>query len=271
MKKILNVLFLFLFSLLFSQSKSFVYELKFKPNPAKDSIAKETFILDVIDGKSMFRTVKDKKADSTAYVTKRFSFMTTSFKDIRSVSKDLEEKEIKKFINNFQKLFSIKVEEDLKWKIESETKVTSSMKTQKATTNYGGRNWTAWFTNEIPLQEGPYIFHGLPGLITDVYDDENNYFFSLIQIRNSDGQIYEKEKAIPITWKQYEKLAKDYYTDPTREINGKNTGSGMPLLKWVDEQGNELVPNFKEMNEREQLEIRENNNPIELDHLINYK
>lgn len=270
MKRVVCVFFLLLFSFLFSQNKSFLYELKFKPNPAKDSIAMQTFILDVIDGKSLFRTLEDKRADSTASVTKRSSFMSTSFKDFRSVSKNLKENEIKKFINNFQKLFSIKIEEELKWKIENETKETSSMKTQKATTTYGGRNWTAWFTNEIPLQEGPYIFHGLPGLITDVSDDENNYFFSLIQIRNSDGLIYEKEKAIPITWKQYEKLAKDYYADPTREINGKNRGSGMPVLKWVDDQGNELTPNFKEMNEREQVEIRENNNPIEANHKITY-
>lgn len=268
MKYIFAFSVVFIFGLFSSQSKSFVYELKFKVNPTKDSISKETFILDVIDGKSLFRTLKEKEADSIAHLTKRFSFTTTSFKDFRTVSKDLKEKEIKKFINNFQKLFSIKIEEELKWKIENETKVSSSIKIQKATVKYGGRNWTAWFTNEIPLQEGPYIFHGLPGLITEIGDDQNDYSFTLIQIRNSDGKLYEKEKAFPITWKQYDKLAKDYYSDPTREINGKN--SGTPPIRWVDEKGNELTPNFKEMNEKERNEIRANNNPVELNHKVIY-
>ena len=143
------------------------------------------------------------------------------------------------------------------------------MKTQKATTTYGGRKWIAWFTNEIPLHEGPYIFSGLPGLITQIYDDGNNFFFSLIQIRNSDGKLYEKENALPISWKQYKKLAKNYYSDPTLQINGKNAGTQQ--IKWVDKDGNEFKPNFKEMNEKEQKMMRENNNTIELDHKIDYR
>ncbi|MFL9832444.1 hypothetical protein ABS765_00205 [Chryseobacterium sp. ST-37] len=27
----------------------------------------------------------------------------------------------------------------------------------------------------MPFQEGPCKFHGLPGLITELYDDKNNY------------------------------------------------------------------------------------------------
>ena len=268
MKKLLILSFLINFCFLFSQNKSFIYQLKFKPNSTKDSIAKEIYILDVKDGRSLFRTLKEKSADSTAQNSKRIGFITTSFKDFRSVSKDLNTKEIKKFIINFQKLFTIKIDDELVWEIAKETKENGGIKTQKATTNYGGRKWIAWFTNEIPLQEGPYVFHGLPGLITEIGDDQNDYFFNLVQIQNSDGKLYEKENALAISWKQYEKLAKDYYSDPTREINGKN--SGTQPIRWVDEKGNELTPNFKEMNEKEQKEIRLNNNPIELNHIIAY-
>ena len=270
LKHFLTLITLFAFSLIFSQNKSFVYELKFKTDPTKDSLATGKFVLDISEGKSMFRPLKEKEADSTFHATKRISFMSTSFKDSKSVFKDLKTKETKKFISNFQKLFSIKIDEHLIWQIQNETKVILGMKAQKATTTYGGRNWVAWFTNEIPLQEGPYIFHGLPGLITEIHDIQNNYTFSLIQIKNSDGKLYEKEKALAISWKQYAKLALDYYSDPTREINGKNAGSTISITKWQDEKGNEFTPNFKEMNEREQKQIRENNNPIELNQKINY-
>lgn len=43
------------------------------------------------------------------------------------------------------------------------------------------------------------------------------------------------------------------------------------ITKWTDEKGNEITPNFKEMNLREQKALKENNNPIELDYKEAYK
>ena len=58
------VIILLIFNFVFSQNKSFVYELKFKPDPLKDSLSKESYILDVSGFKSMFRATEEKKADS---------------------------------------------------------------------------------------------------------------------------------------------------------------------------------------------------------------
>lgn len=264
-------IFLVISNALFSQNKSFVYDLHYKKIASVDSLTKEKFVLDINDNKSMFRKISDKTGDSISHSTKRFSFMTTSFKDYNAVSKDFKSGMIQKYIINFQKVFTISIEEDLLWKIDDETKVFAELKCQKATTNYGGRNWVAWFSNEIPLQEGPYVFHGLPGLIIEIHDEKLDYRFSLVQIRNANGKLYEKEKGVKISWAQYEKLANDYYADPTREINSKNSGNADRMIRWQDENGNEFIPNFKEMNEREQKEIRTHNNPIELNHKIIYK
>jgi GLPGLI family protein len=46
---------------------------------------------------------------------------------------------------------------------------------QKATTEFGGRKWTAWFCEEIPLSDGPYKFKGLPGLIVKISDADNSH------------------------------------------------------------------------------------------------
>ena len=58
----------------------------------------------------------------------------------------------------------------MNWKIEKETKKIGSFVCKKATTKFRGRNYTAWFTEEIALPFGPWKLNGLPGLILEAYD-----------------------------------------------------------------------------------------------------
>ncbi|OYQ43251.1 hypothetical protein CHU92_03595 [Flavobacterium cyanobacteriorum] len=54
-----------------------------------------------------------------------------------------------------------------KWNITGETKDIAGFLCTKATTNYRGRVWTAWFAPDIPIPFGPWKLHGLPGLILE--------------------------------------------------------------------------------------------------------
>lgn len=54
-----------------------------------------------------------------------------------------------------------------------------------AYTEYGGRNWVAWYTTEIPINDGPYKFRGLPGLIIRLYDDQEHYTFDMVSMERS--------------------------------------------------------------------------------------
>lgn len=65
----------------------------------------------------------------------------------------------------------------LDWKLTSGTKNIGEYKCKEATLNYGGRKWTAYYTEEIPLNYGPYIFNGLPGLILEIFDTKNEHHF----------------------------------------------------------------------------------------------
>ncbi len=62
---------------------------------------------------------------------------------------------------------------DWNWKLHNKTKLIGNFNCQKATITFRGRNYTAWFTNEIPVPFGPWKFQGLSGLILEVYDNDN--------------------------------------------------------------------------------------------------
>ncbi|PJB59753.1 MAG: hypothetical protein CO098_01725 [Bacteroidetes bacterium CG_4_9_14_3_um_filter_41_19] len=55
-----------------------------------------------------------------------------------------------------------------------------------AYTDYGGRHWVAWYTTDIPVNDGPYKFRGLPGLIIRLYDDKKQYVFDMVKMERSD-------------------------------------------------------------------------------------
>lgn len=73
---------------------------------------------------------------------------------------------IKKF-NIVDKLF------DWNWKITDDTEKIIGYTCKKATSNYMGANFTAWFTEEIPINTGPEKFDGLPGIILKVITPGN--------------------------------------------------------------------------------------------------
>lgn len=60
-----------------------------------------------------------------------------------------------------------------KWQILKEFKNIGNYKCQKATTNFRGRNYIAWFSEQIPVNFGPWKLNGLPGLILEIEDDMN--------------------------------------------------------------------------------------------------
>lgn len=75
---------------------------------------------------------------------------------------------------------SWKYEEPLdtpRWEITDSVMVIDGINCVKATADYRGRKWTAWFAPEIPFNEGPWKLWGLPGLIVRAYDSRGHYRF----------------------------------------------------------------------------------------------
>lgn len=61
----------------------------------------------------------------------------------------------------------------------------------KATAEFAGRRYTAWFASEIPLPFGPYKFGGLPGLILRIEDEERQFVWEAVGFQRTNAPIME--------------------------------------------------------------------------------
>lgn len=133
------------------------------------------------------------------------------------------------------------------WKLTNDTSTILGYQAQKATCDFGGRSWVAWFSSEIPFNDGPYKFNGLPGLIMKVYDTRYHYVFEIVSIEKP-----EKELMIEFVEKEYLEISK------------------LGFFKAEDGFRNDIISRAKEAglsNEIQQSVARrmeERNNPIEL-------
>lgn len=75
----------------------------------------------------------------------------------------------------------------LDWHLQPGDSIINNLPCKKATCYYAGRQYIAWYTEDIPLPYGPYIFQGLPGLVMYIRDTKNNWIFSNNGFRRNNG------------------------------------------------------------------------------------
>ncbi|MDU0371675.1 GLPGLI family protein [Hymenobacter endophyticus] len=125
-----------------------------------------------------------------------------------------------------QKIFKIKQDNiPMKWTILPEKRIISGYSCQKATTEYGGRKWQAWFSKEIPTPDGPYKFSGLPGLIIEVAAIKRSYNFQLIKLKEAgyNGRPDLPVNAIETSLSQYIKAKSDYFYNGVGQMTKRNS------------------------------------------------
>ncbi|MBB4807308.1 GLPGLI family protein [Chryseobacterium defluvii] len=134
----------------------------------------------------------------------------------------------------------------LKWTILKDIKVYSGYKTRKAVTTAYGRKWIAWYTEDLPLNFGPYKFSGLPGIIVNIYDEKAEYLFTLSQFK-------KKVKIVPLP---KDKSYKEFPKKKTKEIkyNALSDLSGM-IFDDPNEKRRMEQSNQRRIKESPQLDI----------------
>lgn len=248
---------------------SFTYEVNYRLNKQiPDQFTTNIMILDFVEKESIFRERIDRRSDSLK-MNNGSSMFSSGFENQFYIKKDFSDNTISKIITNGQFCYLLPITETIKWKISSEKKKIGIYNSQKAVTTYGNREWTAWFSNDIPINDGPYVFGNLPGLIISLTDSSGDYKFDLIQIKKTANLFNARTKPLLIDWNKYDQLARSFYDNPNAEMEQKIKSAQKVIMQ--DAHGNVIDFDIRQMNKDEQENIRNNNNPIELNHQIIYK
>jgi len=293
MKKISLALLLIIGFSSFAQNR-FFYDYKFIPDSTdKANVLKEIMLLDIDKSGSKYYGQEKFIADSTsqADLERQLKLSPNNISISRNDKPGMISYKVTKQYPDFKThLFtrisndSYKIEEDKKpeWKILPEKQKIGEYNAQKATTKYGGREWTAWFSTDLPFQDGPYKFYGLPGLIVKIEDKTGSHSLTLVGNKTIQTTT-EKEMNLPqgvqlygmggkdieINKAQFKKAWKAYKSDPTknmREMMSKNSDTNKIVFKTKTADGREISdPNqvFREMEKKAKEGFKKNNNSIE--------
>ncbi|PIB33311.1 hypothetical protein BFP78_03360 [Gaetbulibacter sp. 5U11] len=119
----------------------------------------------------------------------------------------------------------------------------------KATTSFRGRNYIAWYTNDIPITFGPWKFHGLPGLILDMYDQTHKYEWIVTKITKktiNEKTLNQDKHDVNIGLKAFVALREEVFNKKMNNLKNnlksrQGRGTTVGFTDHSKRQGRELV------------------------------
>ncbi|MDH6253101.1 GLPGLI family protein [Chryseobacterium sp. H1D6B] len=224
---------LLLSSILYSQSDTLksqfevIYRIKMFPDTlSKNNVIEEDLSLLIKDNKSLFKSNKKAIRDSIAFAVGKKSFENPVdgkvMLDMRNVPGVNFKSEVY-FENGKQTIykellknrFSYPLEDAIKWEIGFETKMIASYLCKKATGKYRNRNYIVWFTDAVPIPDGPYVFKGLPGLVLEAYDTKDYINFSIVRFKKAEKPIVIMKDATPTKYATFHKARQNFIDNPS--------------------------------------------------------
>ncbi|AQW92805.1 GLPGLI family protein [Elizabethkingia anophelis] len=263
------------------RANRFFYELTYRAKKGGD-VEKIMTILDVTSEKSIYRDYTIPSQDSVAKMKyealqKAGSAMSGNLSNmlvkpvfpwrITKIYPEMRKGMYQEYFIDANYQYSF--EQKFNWKILLDKKKISDYNCQNASVEFGGRKWIAWFTTDIPIQDGPYKFYGLPGLIVKVEDNKGDYSWELKGNRKLDNfQEYSyaeslfpnRKKVIDTSKEKFLKLQSNFKNDPLGSIRGIFPVEIMD--KPFDEKF--TVREFLNDQEKQLKKMYDTDNPIEL-------
>ncbi len=144
--------------------------------------------------------------------------------------KDIENDSLIGRILNYDKTYSRIANKLPKFKTEilDETKQILGYKCQKAIMEVYDKKVTVWFTTELPYSTGPWVLHGLPGLILSV--DTGEFKFEALEIKKIEP--FEKTKFTfkkTVTYEGYKEENYNYYKKKIKYEESQNTDPNLTI------------------------------------------
>ena len=209
------------------------YSAFFISNPEKPKVHDDEMSLAIGKDYSRFYSVWE---DSIEHVRNRIFSAGGSLNEasiaIKGIPRSYQFYSVEKFFSK-KKLFFLnrflinmyRYEEPMKspeWEIEPVRGTVAGYNCQKAKARFRGRDWSVWFTPEIPVSDGPWKLWGLPGLILKAEDAEKQYVFECIEIRQYDPPVpihkCIDKKIVKCSISEYKKMEKECSIDFSNQV-----------------------------------------------------
>lgn len=281
------IIFLLLFISLFSQNQRFVYEYQYIPDSTNvQGKRSELMYLDISPGFSRFysgetfkndsiaKAVLDKQMKATGKIENMPQSASSKNNTVKyTVIKNYSDNNLFFITRMGRSKYNVSDNRVMKWSVQPDKSIINGYPVQKATTEFGGRKWTAWFSADIPVQDGPYKFRGLPGMILKIEDATASHSFTLAGIRKLSDQeiqnmtptgnfVFDFGDKVDIDFPKYKQLFSESRSDPAKSLR-------MTLhdLDKVNVKGTMVDKNayIREREMQMKKAIKEDNNNIEID------
>lgn len=251
MKILSTAVFCLMAGMLSAQSTQFIYEYKFKIDSLdRDNITVENMVLETKSEGSRF--VSQKKITSDSILNASIKQMMAgggNHIDMRGTPQPSVRSEVTKKYPSYETVYkttpgsiplAVTISKKPEWTVSTEKSEVLGYKVQKATTKFAGREWIAWFAPEVPIQDGPHQFYGLPGLIVKIEDSKTDHSFVLIgtkKVSSSDEPERKVRlgKEIALDEEKFKKFWQDYKKDPVKDMRqtiGSSSGGVVASMSF---------------------------------------
>lgn len=271
MKKIIFLILTQFSVIVFSQNLSVAYEIVSKPDKNNKSFIETGLCLLNIDGgKSFFfsplmnnpnkqiELISENKELADRLL--KSSMLTTYI-----IGKEISKNNIIHYFK-FDETFAYRDDINLKWQIKNNTKEILGYKCREAKAKYRGREYIAYYAEDLPIADGPYKFYGLPGLILEIKSDDGDYLFKAIALeKKSEDLDLDLKNAIITNRKKFLLEMNNLAKESSKNQKIKDKSNGMDY---------KTIINGKEVSNEEKYKIfdqmiwdfmKNHNNPIETD------
>lgn len=238
----LTILLVFIAHFVNAQNNRFIYRYLKKPDSTNAQIYDEYLChLDITQTESSFYDYNKFKEDSLLAVQNE-----TPIEYGEKVIKKYSSFDTYLLTKIYNTVYAVNDSRKMTWKMTGKKDEFLNLAIYEAVTLFGGRKWFAWFATDIPIQDGPYKFRGLPGLIVKIRDSNNDHIYELIGIQEHPKPVSFVSYVYPkISREKYKKIFLAYRKNPeislimnaarVSEGDGPKTKEDISFLKHMEE------------------------------------